>query len=57
MDSTIPEGNADKAIVRNETANEDYALPYGDIVRIAEALERGEPVDVTAEMKRFMDAE
>lgn len=49
--------NADEAIARNDTADEDYALPHNDIARIAKALERGEPVDVMAEMKRFMDAD
>ena len=36
---------------------ENYALPYDDIARIAAALERDEPIDVTAEMKKFMAAQ
>jgi len=32
----------------------DYALPYDDIARISEALDRNEPVDMMAEMKKFM---
>jgi myo-inositol-1-phosphate synthase len=36
---------------------QNYALPYDDIARIAAALERNEPVDVAAEMKKFMAAE
>ena len=42
-------------IARSE-ANQDYALPYDDITRIADALERNEPIDVTAEVKKFMEA-
>lgn len=34
----------------------DYALPYDDIARIAEALDREESIDVMAEMKKFMVA-
>lgn len=48
----IPAG----VIARHEAADHDYALPYDDIARIADALERNEPIDVTAEVKKFMDA-
>ncbi|GAB3641625.1 hypothetical protein [Spirosoma arcticum] len=41
----------------DETEVQNYALPYDDIARIAAALERNEPVDVAAEMKKFMAAE
>ena len=43
-------------IARDEAEEQDYALPYDDIARIAEALDRNEPVDVAAEMKKFMAA-
>lgn len=48
------EETAIDVIARNEAANHDYALPYDDIARIADALDRDEPVDVMAEMKKFM---
>lgn len=32
----------------------DYALPYDEIARITNALQRNEPIDVMAEMKKFM---
>lgn len=48
-----PEETAADVIVRNEAADHDYALPYDDIVRIADALERNEPIDVMAEVKKF----
>ena len=48
----------DEATVDSNTAEKnpdlDYALPYDDIARIAEALDRNEPVDTAAEMKKFM---
>lgn len=50
-----PEETAADLIARNEAADHDYALPYDDIARIAGALERNEPVDVAAEMKKFME--
>ena len=56
MDSTLPEETAASVIARDETVDHEYALPYDDIVRIADALERGEPVDVMAEIKKFMAA-
>lgn len=40
----------------NEAPEEDHALPFDDISRIADALDRNEPIDVMAEMKKFMDA-
>ena len=38
-----------------QAPNLDYALPYDDIARISDALERNEPIDMAAEMKRFME--
>ncbi|WP_420148153.1 hypothetical protein [Spirosoma sp.] len=49
-----PEETAADVIARNEAADHDYALPYDDIARIADALERNEPIDVTAEVKKFV---
>jgi hypothetical protein len=49
-----PEETADELIARNEAADHDYALPYDDIARIADALDRNEPIDVMAEVKKFM---
>ena len=49
-----PEDTAADVIAHNEAADHDYALPYDDIARIADALERNEPVDVMAEVKKFM---
>lgn len=49
-----PEETAADIIAHNEAAAHDYALPYEDIARIADALERDEPVDVMAEVKKFM---
>lgn len=56
-----PDETATDVIARDEagddeTEDQDYALPYDEIARIADALARNEPVDVAAEMKRFMDA-
>ena len=42
--------------VAEKTPDLDYALPYDDIARISEALDRDEPIDVVAEMKKFMEA-
>ncbi len=39
----------------DEAPEQDYALPFNDISRIADALDRNEPIDVVAEMKKFMD--
>lgn len=39
-----------------DNTDRDYALPYDDIARISEALDRDEPIDVMAEMKKFMVA-
>ena len=52
-----PEDTAADVIALNEAADHDYALPYDDIARIADALERNEPVDVMAEVKKFMVSE
>ncbi|ADB40624.1 hypothetical protein [Spirosoma linguale] len=49
-----PEETITDLIARNEAADHDYALPYDDIARIADALERNEPVDVMAEVKKFV---
>lgn len=49
-----PEETAADIVGRNEAADHDYALPYDDIARIADALERNEPIDVMAEVKKFM---
>lgn len=50
-----PDQTAADLIARDETDDRDYALPYDDIARIAGALERDEPVDLAAEMKKFME--
>ncbi|SOD89074.1 hypothetical protein [Spirosoma fluviale] len=47
---------ADK-VAQDEVTEPDYALPYDDIVRIANALDRNEPVDVMAEVKKFMETQ
>ena len=54
-----PDETATDVTARDEDEVEvqNYALPYDDIARIAAALERNEPVDVAAEMKKFMAAE
>ncbi len=49
-----PEEPAADVIARNEASDHDYALPYDDISRIADALERNEPIDVMAEVRKFM---
>ncbi len=51
VDNTVAD-----ALARDQTAEPNYALPYDDIARIADALDRNEPIDVMAEMKKFMDA-
>lgn len=51
-----PDPTTADLIAGDEATDQDYALPYDDIARIAEALERDEPVDVVAEMKKFMAA-
>ncbi|MBC3788177.1 hypothetical protein [Spirosoma utsteinense] len=38
----------------DEADEPDYALPYDEIARITTALQRNEPIDVMAEMKKFM---
>lgn len=38
----------------DEEDDQDYALPYDEIARITNALQRNEPIDVMAEMKKFM---
>ena len=50
------EETAADEIARDGADDRDYALPYDDIARISGALERNEPIDMAAEMKRFMDA-
>ncbi|QIP12940.1 hypothetical protein G8759_10050 [Spirosoma aureum] len=49
-----PEDTLTDIVAKNELANHDYALPYEDIRRIADALERNEPIDVVSEVKKFM---
>lgn len=49
-----PEETSTDLTEENEAADHDYALPYGEIARIAGALERNEPIDVTAEVKKFL---
>jgi hypothetical protein len=51
-----PEETAAEIVAQNNTADHDYALPYDDIARIADALERNEPIDVLAEVKKFVVA-
>lgn len=53
--TVTPDETADEATTDNETVSENYALPYDDIARISEALDRDEPIDVVAEMKKFME--
>lgn len=48
------EATAD-VIPPTQVPNLDYALPYDDIARISGALERNEPIDMAAEMKKFME--
>jgi hypothetical protein len=51
--TTVSATDPDKA--DDEEDNEpDYALPYDEIARITNALQRNEPIDVMAEMKKFM---
>lgn len=45
--------NPDRAD-EDEDDEPDYALPYDEIARITTALQRNEPIDVMAEMKKFM---
>lgn len=49
VDNTVAD-----ALARDQAAKPDYALPYDDIARIADALDRNEPIDVMAEVKKFM---
>jgi hypothetical protein len=49
-----PEETATEIVARNEQSHHDYALPYSDIARIADALDREEKIDVVAEIKKFM---
>lgn len=49
-----PEETVADVIASNEAADREYALPYDDIARIADVLERDEPIDVVAETKKFM---
>ena len=49
-----PEETSTDLTEENEAADHDYALPYDEIARIAGALERNEPIDVTAEVKKFL---
>ena len=51
-----PEETAYDIVAQNKAVNHDYALPYDDIARIADALERNEAIDVMAEVKKFMVA-
>ena len=51
----LDETTADTATIE-KMPDLDYALPYDDIARIADALDRDEPIDIAAEMKKFMVA-
>ncbi len=47
---------SDDAATAGRNPDLDYALPYDDIARISAALDRNEPVDMMAEMKKFIAA-
>ncbi len=49
-----PEDTVTDLLAKNEVGEQDYKLPYEDISRIADALDRNETVDVKAELKKFM---
>lgn len=49
-----PEDTVTDLLAKNEVGEQDYKLPYEDITRIADALDRNETVDVMAELKKFM---
>ncbi len=51
-----PDETAADTVPADEADAPDYALPYDDIARISAALDRNEPVDVMAEMKKFTAA-
>lgn len=48
-----PEESTDELIARNEAATHEYALPYEDLARLANALDNNESVDVLAEVTKF----
>jgi ABC-type molybdate transport system substrate-binding protein len=49
-----PEDTVTDLLAKNEAGEHDYKLPYEDIARIADALDRNETIDVMAEVKKFM---
>ena len=48
-----PEQTAAEVVDRNQAANHDFALPYDEIVRLANAFDHDEAVDVVAEVQKF----
>lgn len=48
-----PEQTASDVVALNQAADHDFVLPYDEIARLADALERDEPVDVVAEIAKF----
>jgi hypothetical protein len=51
-----PEETASDPTTDYEADVPNYALPYDDIARIADALDRNEPIDVMAEVEKFRTA-
>ncbi len=51
-----PDDSEPAALPAPEADDSELVLPYEDIARIANALARNEPVDIGAEMKKFMEA-
>ena len=48
-----PEETLSDLITRNESAGHEYALPYDELVRIANALDEDKSVDVVSEIQKF----
>jgi hypothetical protein len=48
-----PEATLSEIIAANRTADHEYVIPYQDLSRLADALDRDEPVDVVAEINTF----
>ena len=47
-----PDDPVPNTLIPTGATTPDYALPYDDIARIADALDRNEPIDMAAEMER-----
>lgn len=52
--TVMPDETTDDVVDPDDADEPDYALPYDEIARITTALQRNEPIDVMAEMKKFM---